>query len=306
MIVNKSCLMQRNRRAGIRQRPKGLPRKRRRGRVIGTQSLFHYFDKEPRLGIRGGDNPYNVFIARCGRCGEYSHLFAEMGRIAGLNISSVQCPGENHAWNEVYFDDNTTIIVDATEVKLPHSTGIMSPEFMQKKVANEWRKQGKNLIDGNISYVYYKLPNDNKKYDTTFRYTNTTNITVNITDSKGFPVPNVRVKLISYNRKDWIDKNGIGTEKKSNNSGQCTFIIGGGNYRISIQKDGDIRPTETDIFELWENSEDRYYNLEYKSQTLIDIILGNLLELAFITVFSILFLLFIYFLGRKTRPGNKK
>jgi len=229
---------------------------------------FFYFEDDPKICIRGGSKPYTVFMSRSGRCGEYSSLFAEMGRIAGLNVSTVDCTGENHAWNEVYLDDNHTIIVDASAVRYPRSTGIMSPEFMQLKVKGDWREKKEYPKEGNISYVYCQFPNDNKKYDVTERYTDTINLTFNITDSKGNPLKNVKVKIISHNRPNWVQS--IGIDKTTNKSGQCTFKIGGGRYHFSFQADGDWFPVETDIKWFFEDEEQQYFNYEYRKYSIFD------------------------------------
>lgn len=229
--------------------------------LLFLYDAFFYFEEEPQICIRGGSNPYSIFISRSGRCSEYSYLFAEMGKIAGLNVSTVHCLAENHAWNEVYLQNNKTIIVDASAVKLPNSKGIMSIEFMQDQVARDWRGKGENPTEGNISFVYCKFPNNNTKYEITSRYTDTINLTINITDANGNPFENVTVKIISHNRPDWIES--LGIVKTTNKSGQCTFKIGGGRYHFSFQRDGDWLPIETDVNCFWEDVENQYYNYKY-------------------------------------------
>jgi len=266
-------------------------------RLKRDDALLHFFDssfyfeKEPYLGIRNND-PYTIFIARCGRCGEPARLFAEMGKIAGINVSIVHCSGENHDWNEVYLRNNHTIIVDATAVKLPNSNGIKSPEFMQEKIAGEWKKQGEKPKDGNISYVYYNFPNDDKKYDATLRYTDTINITVNITSSKGIPIENVTVRVVSYNRYNWVRD--IGINKKTNSTGQCTFKIGGGHYRFSLLHDGDWFPIETEVEKFWEDDNQQFYDYVYETKTITDVFAENPTYILIAFLICLLIIIHVY------------
>ncbi len=183
-------------------------------------------------------------------------------------MSAVNCYGENHAWNEVYLNGNETVIIDATAVKLPSSTGFMSSDFMQKKVSGDWRALKEYPKEGDISYVFCNYPNDNTEYDVTDHYTDTFNLTINVIDSNGKPLNDAVVKIFSHNRPNWVSS--IGIDKKTNEVGQCTFKIGGGRYHFSFQKNGDIGAVETEVKFFWENESQQYYSFVYKSSSIFD------------------------------------
>lgn len=255
-----------------------------------------YFTELPYVGVRfeplNNNIPW-IITTRCGMCGETGILFTEMAKSAGLNVSTVYCTPEDHVWNEVYIDgDKEPIIVDATAVKLPNATGIKSQDFMQQKVAGNWGRYNEYPKEGNISFVYAKFPNDSDKYNITDRYTGVVDITVNVTDSDEKPASNVSVKVISYNRPDVIRRSCWGLEKITNEKGQVTFSLGGGRYKFELQREGDILPRETDIGWFWEYKEHQYVNAEYKANTIIDVIVENLIKNITI-IFAVIILFFI-------------
>lgn len=255
---------------------------------------YFIYDKHPMLCVKGGTDPYYIFISRAGRCGEYSNLFFEMGGLAGLNVSTVNCPGENHAWNEVYLENGSIIIVDASEVEYPNSTGVMTSDFMHQKVARELK-----INEGNISYVFYNLPNDDIDYDATHRYTDTINLTFNVTDNDRNPLKNVTVKITSYNRLDWNAN--IGIEKTTNKTGQCTFKLGGGQYKYTFQRDGDWVPLHTGLEYFSEDKENQFYNYVYRPYSIFDNPLH--MVMIFLAIFIIVGLLIGFY---KLLPRNNE
>lgn len=189
-------------------------------------SLLKIYSIEPYICFRNFNDDDSLWIltTRYGRCGEFSLIFRDMARDADLTVRRVRCSGENHDWNEVLIDDDW-VIVDATAVNLPNNNGIQDRGFMERKAG------------GNVSYVY-AYPNDVWE-DITYRYSNTTNITIFVKDIEGNPMSNAMIKILSNNRDIGRDTD---LENQTNSSGYCSFTIGGGNYTFIGEKQmGNIK-----------------------------------------------------------------
>jgi hypothetical protein len=205
---------------------------------------WYIFSKSPYFCCRGNDVMW-VWCARCGRCGEASLLFNTMAYYAEIDVRRVRCLGEDHDWNEVNISGEW-IALDATEVNLDNSTGWnLSRNFMEDKVKGEWSSlKNVSLEEGNVSYVYAEYPDDRPNEDITVRYTDTTNITVRCIDSNNQPLGNVTISIHSHNSaKEHLHERVILT-KDTNETGQYTFTLGGGDYTFKAEKDnlsGEIR-----------------------------------------------------------------
>lgn len=235
---------------------------------------FYIYEEDPHFCVRFRfiDDPKWIISSKCGKCGETSSLFRRMGEIAGLNVSEVHCNAEDHAWNEVYIkDQEEPLIIDATVVDSSknNSTGYKLSNFMEEKVAGDQRKNGENPEQGNVSIVYATFHDESKKYDVSERYTKVINLTVNVTNTEGEPLSDCSVKILSYNRPKKYGSSSWGLNNKTNESGQCTFTLGGGRYKFEIKHEDDWFPniTEKEIF--WENDSEQFYKATYKPKTLI-------------------------------------
>jgi len=204
--------------------------------LLNVANALYIFSKSPHFCCRGQDEIW-VFCAKCGRCEEVSNLFNVMGYYAGLDVRKVVCDGEDHVWNEVNIGGEW-IILDATEVNLPDSTGFnLSRNFMENKVKGEWSKEGRQLEEGNVSYVYAEYLDGRPTEDITYRYTNTINITVRCVDSNNESLANVSISVYSYNSPKTYCYNRILITEKTDETGCSTFILGGGDYRFKAIKD---------------------------------------------------------------------
>lgn len=189
--------------------------------------LLKIFSSEPYIGFRTFDDRDSLWVltSRYGHCGEFSLIFRDMAHAAGLTVRRVICPGEDHVWNEVLINDSW-IIVDSTAVNLPNGIGYnFSHDFMERKRDSR-----------NVSYVYAEYP-DWTTEDITYRYTNLTNITIRAVESNGKPVSDVKIKLLSSN---YGHNEKTELTKTTNEAGQCTFAIGGGDYTFIAEKGGII------------------------------------------------------------------
>lgn len=193
-------------------------------KLIWSLDHLNFLSDEPYLCLRtfGDNDPLWILTSRCGSCGEYSNLFMEMANHAGLKVRRVHAPGEDHIWNEVFLN-NSWIAVDPTNVFLPTNNGFVNTNFMEENGTN-------------ISYIYANYPNNNSIEDITYRYTNLTKIIVKTLDENGNPISNVKIKILSnnLNRRKEID---TGLIKKSNSTGYCSFLIGGGSYTLIYEKE---------------------------------------------------------------------
>jgi len=93
-------------------------------------------DKIPRLIY--STRPNLIFYNKLGACGEFSSLFMEMAKTAGIQTRIAGTMGEDHQWNEVLIN-NKWVHVDPT---LDIASNFNNPHFYE----NEWR--------WNLSKVY--------------------------------------------------------------------------------------------------------------------------------------------------------
>jgi hypothetical protein len=249
--------------------------------LLNLAGVFYIFSEQPNFGVRTiGNNPLWVYNRRCGQCGEYSALFMEMAHRANLTVRSVSCSGEDHAWDEVFIpEENEWKIIDPTAVKLPDSTGYQSSDFMERKVAGDLHQK-----QGNVSYVFAQYPNGTKE-DITYRYTNLTNITVLITDENGLPQPNMIINVISNNRGGARD---TGLNKKTNDTGQFTFTVGGGSYTFQIQRENDIFPSESYTNSFTEEQPQHNVNITVKNHSFFEELINTPLYLTLISIIIII------------------
>jgi hypothetical protein len=185
------------------------------------------FRQEPFVGIRNFLDSDSLWIltSKYGHCGEFALLFRDMCNEAGLEVSLVNCKGENHAWNEVKIN-GSWIIIDATKHH-PHLNGYnLSWDFMEKKVAGDL--EGTSF--GNVSYVQAKFLNGTI-IDVSKTYTNITSITIEVVDENGLAVTGLNVNLFSHNRGGTRNTE---YSKNIDNNGECTFDIGGGEYTFIV------------------------------------------------------------------------
>jgi hypothetical protein len=205
------------------------------GIKIWPRGQFKIYLGEPYFGVRtfSDDDSLWILTSRYGHCGEYGLIFRDMANAAGLTVTKVTCSGEDHDWNEVQINNNW-IVIDATRVGSAPDNGYnVSYDFMEKKVAGD-----RGTINGNVSYIEAEYPNGTK-LDVTSKYTDMVNVTIFIYDENRKPVQDATITIYSNNRYDFIN-----TEKRgiiTNESGQCTFSIGSGEYTIQA-KTNDIIP----------------------------------------------------------------
>jgi len=211
---------------------------------LNIRDSCYIFSKPPYFCCRG-DNLEWVMCARCGRCGEVGTLFNQMGYYAGLEVRKAICVGEDHVWNEVKIDGEW-VVVDATAVNLPKSTGFDMPSgFMEDKVRGEWT-DGRTY--GNVSYVYAVYTNDLKENeDITPRYSETVNVTVKTVDKSNQSLSGVTIKVYSLNSAKTDNYDKVILDKKTNETGEYTFRLGDGEYIFKAEK-GSLNGELTGMF----------------------------------------------------------
>jgi hypothetical protein len=126
-----------------------------------------------------------------------------------------------------------------------------------------------------------------------------TKIIINVTDSKGVPYSDAKINVISHNRKNWVAD--IGVDNTTNESGQCMFTIGGGNYQIDALKKGNLFPTSTKIIKIDENKQINYVNITLGEDTFIEILIKNPFYSVPVILISILLVLLVIYLRKKRR-----
>lgn len=197
--------------------------------------FVYIFSKPPHFCTRlDAENDMWVFCSRCGRCGEFGTLFNTMGHYTNLTVRKVDCPGEDHVWNEVLIDDNW-IIVDPTGVNLPNSNGFDLPSnFIEEKVKNDLWNEGIMVEEGNVSYVYATYPESpDEKEDITYRYTVLTNITIKTVNINNQSIEGASIKVYSHNR---LSMRYTKLERNTNETGEYTFTLGGGDYTFKAER----------------------------------------------------------------------
>ena len=190
-----------------------------------------FTSKPPFVCIRliGDKYPLWVLATRCGACMEYSLLYRELAYAANLTVRSVHNPGEDHNWDEVYIN-GTWIIVD--------------PSLGKFNVSSRYYEIHRGL---NVSYVYAKYTNGTA-VDITERYTNTSTIKIKVIQNNT-PVAQAKIGIYSLN---YYKDHGlpiIGATCYTNQNGICQIRLGGGKYRVTVEKhyDGSIYFGETII-----------------------------------------------------------
>jgi len=227
----------------------------------------------PYIGIRIVNDEDSLWIltSRYGHCGEYGLLFRDMANEAGLNVRRIRCAGEDHVWNEVMIDGEW-VIIDSTRVGSSEDNGYnVSSDFMEKKVAGN-----RNLPNGNVSYVTSDYLNGTE-VDVTSRYTTITNITIYTNGSKGNPLENIQLNIISYNR--FGDDTDFSC--KTNNDGYCNFSFGGGEYLIEARTNDFIPLYGSVLVEFSEDTPNHTVDIELtRDWTKNDFLLWGLLLLS--------------------------
>jgi hypothetical protein len=219
--------------------------------------FYYILSVEPYIFIRTKDTmDARWFLTnRIGACGEYSRIFMVMVDVLGIDVRRVHAPGEDHVWNEVKIDD-TWIPVDPTNVSIPNGgDGWEDYTFFECK-------------EGNASYVWAEYLHNNTIEDLTHGYTDLTNVTIHAVDQNNNSVSDVTITIMSNNLRDAnrIHETFIkGKSKpKTNESGYCTFQIGGGTYKFKAND--DKYKGETEWVEFSEKISSHNYSLILKKK----------------------------------------
>ena len=189
------------------------------GRSVDNRIVF--LNRPPYICIRliGDKYPLWVLATRCGACMEYSLLYRELAYAANLTVRSVHNPGEDHNWDEVYINGKW-IIVDPSLGKFN-----VSPSYYE-------------IYRGlNVSYVYAQYPNGTV-VDITERYTNTSTVKIKAVYDNA-PMAQAKVEIFSLNLK--VNRKIrefpiIGLDCYTNQNGVCQVKLGGGKYKIVVEK----------------------------------------------------------------------
>lgn len=190
-------------------------------------SNIHIITKPPKICIRlsGHENPKWTLISKCGACEEDAIAFMEFATLGNLTVRSIHMHGEDHNFDEMFIN-GSWITVDPTQ-RVDKGYNV-PPDFFEK----EWKL--------NISYAYAIYPNDTVE-DVTYRYTNTSNLTLFLRDHYNHSVENATVLVFSNNRYDHRFTN---LSCITDSYGKCKFILGDGNYSIEAIKGllfGDVK-----------------------------------------------------------------
>ncbi|HEY9206202.1 MAG TPA: transglutaminase domain-containing protein [Candidatus Methanoperedens sp.] len=166
-----------------------------------------------------------MFYNKLGACGEFSTLFMEMAKNAGIQIRIASTLAEDHQWNEVLIKDRW-VHVDST---LDPSASFDNPHVYE----NEWK--------WNLSkvYAYY----NGEQIDVTNKYfekIGVLNVTVN---ENNLPAENVEVVVKSQFRME-RDPDLYKVPRQTTycitaSNGTCSFYLGESNYTILVRK-GDV------------------------------------------------------------------
>jgi hypothetical protein len=171
-----------------------------------------FYDSRPNL----------IFYNKRGACGEFSTLFIEMAKVAGIDARVAGTPGEDHQWNEVFINGKW-VHVDPT---LNPPDNFDNPHIYEKG----WR--------WNLSKVYANY--NGEQIDVTDKYAGKIgilNVTVN---ENNMPVENVEVVVESQFRMErdpGFYKTPLQTTYCTTTSnGRCSFYLGENNYTILARK----------------------------------------------------------------------
>lgn len=281
-------------------------------RALHEKAYFRFsgrsyiYEKTPHLCFRCDANPHWIINSRCGRCGEQADLFFDMATKAGLRARKIHCVGEDHDWNEVYISEtNEWIPIDPSAVNSANGNdGLVKYDFMEWKVAGDLRDyyNNPNIKTGNVSYVYasYYERGVKKTMDRTRNYTDTTNITLNVTDKNGNSIEGVKVKVFSYNRLGMYDF--IGKINTTNSTGQCTFEIGGGEYHFELQK-GDLTTVTTNKSNYNETLKHHLEDIEYDGQIEDNKLYERIMS---VVIIGMIIAIILYYIGIRTPPRKPK
>lgn len=178
------------------------------------------------------DFPEWVYTIRSGRCEEYSILFREIAKYAGLTVRSIICKEADHLWDEVLIGGKW-IIVDPSNVDYIRALEDKNYTGFNLSVEGFLKRFAKNKV----SYVFAEYP-DGTKEIVTERYLhpeNISNITVLTIDDRGKPVPHAKVKVYSNNR---VKKQDIEFEFKTDHKGKYQIRAGEGSLIFCAETDG--------------------------------------------------------------------
>lgn len=197
---------------------------------------FYILTEMPYFGVRCPEDKDGKWIltSRFGACGEYSRVFMYMADSMEIDVRRVHAPGEDHLWNEVLIDGEW-IPVDPTNVSLPDADGWEDYGFFEYK-------------EGNASYIWAEYLKNDTIEDLTSLYTKLTNITLNCVDENNNSISDLTITVMSNNLHDVnrIHETYIKNKPKpkTNETGYCTFQIGGGTYKFKANNDEFTGETE--------------------------------------------------------------
>lgn len=180
-------------------------------------------DKIPRLIY--STRPNLIFYNKLGACGEFSSLFMEMAKAAGIQTRIAGTIGEDHQWNEILIN-KTWVHVDPT---LDNASNFDNPHFYE----NKWK--------WNLSKVYAFYNGEQIDVtETYFEKIGYLNVTV---IEKTIPVENIEVIISSQFRMEKDPDSYKAplqtTQCTTGLNGTCSFYLGEGNYTILVRK-GDL------------------------------------------------------------------
>jgi hypothetical protein len=171
------------------------------------------------------NRPNLIFYNKRGACGEFSMLFMEMAKTAGIQTRVAGTLAEDHQWDEVLINDKWAH-VDPT---LDPSENFNNPHVYE----NEWK--------WNLSKVY--AYNNGEQIDVTNKYSDrisVLNVTIN---EDNLPAENVEVLVESQFRMerdpDFYKTPLPTTYCTTASNGTCSFYLGENNYTILVRK-GDL------------------------------------------------------------------
>lgn len=168
------------------------------------------------------NRPNLIFYNKLGSCGEFSTLFIELARTAGMQARIAGTPGEDHQWNEVLINSKW-VHVDST---LDTSDSFNNPYMYQDK----WKWNLSKI------YAYY----NGEQTDVTNNYVGrigTINVTVN---ENNIPVENVEIVVESQFRMEqdpgFYKSPLLAASCITTSNGTCSFYLGENNYTILARK----------------------------------------------------------------------
>lgn len=183
----------------------------------------------PQIDIPGGLNDSGnwTLINRIGACGANAYAFMQLANQNNIPVRVITIEGEDHVFDEVFIDGEW-VVVDNTNNE--NGSYNISPQFYEGP--HGWASLKK------ISYAYAIYPNSSIDTNVTYRYTNVSNLNIQVTDASGFPINNVTLKVFSNNRDEpsrkhkYTNLSGI-----TGINGNYTFVLGDGDYTIEANND---------------------------------------------------------------------